>query len=79
MVNPLARVIMGNMINDLSDDTSSSKVIKNYDLMDDKEEKLIRNLIKGNSKQCNENNKSDSHLSETITIEQLAEKLIRGE
>jgi hypothetical protein len=40
MVNPLARVIMGNMINDLSDDTSSSKVIKNYDLMDDKRRKI---------------------------------------
>jgi hypothetical protein len=79
MVNPLARVIMSNITKDNLIDKRESKIIKNTDFLDAKDEKIIRDLIKGNTKQINGNDESESVLSETITLEQLAEKQVRGE
>lgn len=79
MVNPLARVIMSNMTKDNLIDKSTSEIIKNTDFLETKDEKIIRDLIKGNTKQFNGNKESESVLSETITLEQLAEKQVRGE
>lgn len=79
MVNPLARVIMSNMTKDNLIDKSTSEIIKNTDFLETKDEKIIRDLIKGNTKQFNGNKESENVLSETITLEQLAEKQVRGE
>jgi hypothetical protein len=79
MVNPLARVIMSNITKDIKVDNSSPKKINSYDILVDKEENILRALLKGNTEQCYENDESHSISSEMITIEQLAEKLKRGE
>jgi len=79
VVNPLARVIMSNMTKDNLIDKSTSEIIKNTDFLETKDEKIIRDLIKGNTKQFNGNKESENVLSETITLEQLAEKQVRGE
>ncbi|HPP31891.1 MAG TPA: hypothetical protein PK083_05455 [Soehngenia sp.] len=79
MVNPLARVIMSNMTKDNLIDKSPSEIIKNTDFLEAKYEKIIRDLIKGNTKQFKVNEESESVLSETITLEQLADKQVRGE
>ncbi|TJX65940.1 hypothetical protein E8P77_09415 [Soehngenia saccharolytica] len=79
MVNPLARVIMSNITKDIKVDNSSQKKINSYDILVDKEENILRALLKGNTEQCYENDESQSISSEMITIEQLAEKLKRGE
>ncbi len=79
MVNPLARVIMSNMTKDNLIDKSPSEIIKNTDFLEAKDEKIIRDLIKGNTKQFKVNEESESVLSETITLEQLADKQVRGE
>lgn len=79
MVNPLARVIMSNMTKENLIDKSASEIIKNTDFLEAKDEKIIRDLIRGNTKQINGNDESESVLSETITLEQLAEKQVRGE
>jgi len=79
VVNPLARVIMSNMTKDNLIDKSPSEIIKNTDFLEAKYEKIIRDLIKGNTKQFKVNEESESVLSETITLEQLADKQVRGE
>lgn len=79
MVNPLARVIMSNMTKDNLIDKSPSESIRNTDFLEAKDEKIIRDLIKGNTKQFKVNEESESVLSETITLEQLADKQVRGE
>ncbi|TFZ40731.1 hypothetical protein E4100_04020 [Soehngenia longivitae] len=79
MVNPLARVIMSNMTKDNLIDKSPSESIRNTDFLEAKDEKIIRDLIKGNTKQFKVNEESESVLSETITLEQLADKQVREE
>jgi hypothetical protein len=79
MVNPLARVIMSNMTKENLIDKSTAEIIKNTDFLEAKDEKIIRDLIRGNTKQFKGNDESESVLSETITLEQLAEKQVRGE
>ena len=70
---------MSNMTKDNLIDKSTSEIIKNTDFLETKDEKIIRDLIKGNTKQFNGNKESENVLSETITLEQLAEKQVRGE
>jgi len=70
---------MSNMTKDNLIDKSPSEIIKNTDFLEAKYEKIIRDLIKGNTKQFKVNEESESVLSETITLEQLADKQVRGE
>lgn len=70
---------MSNMTKDNLIDKSPSESIRNTDFLEAKDEKIIRDLIKGNTKQFKVNEESESVLSETITLEQLADKQVRGE
>lgn len=70
---------MSNMTKDNLIDKSPSESIRNTDFLEAKDEKIIRDLIKGNTKQFKVNEESESVLSETITLEQLADKQVREE